>query len=262
MDAGGWPHAGGGARGGGTPPRKQKINLMGLSMYDEKKIANMFNTIAPRYDFLNHLLSLRQDYRWRRKLATLIPDQPNLKLLDVATGTGDVIAACRQGKQYPPHCTGIDIAAEMLTLARHKLNPTTKLLQMSATSLSFPDNSFDAITIAFGLRNINNKQKALQEFQRTLKQNGQLLILEFFNPKNKLLSPFTNFYLHHLLPRIAALFSNKEAYQYLPRSIASFYSTEELNQLAQTCNLQQTKHIFFLGGTVGLLQFHQKDKQP
>lgn len=233
---------------------------LGFSMYDEKKIANMFNTIAPRYDFLNHLLSLRQDYRWRRKLASLIPDQPNLKLLDVATGTGDVIVACQHNKKHPPHCIGIDIATDMLTLARHKLNPTTKLLQMSATSLSFPNNSFDAITIAFGLRNINDKQKALQEFQRTLKEDGQLLVLEFFNPKHKLLTPFANFYLRQLLPRIAALFSNKEAYQYLPYSIANFYSTAELNQLAQTCNLQQGKHKFFLGGTVGLLQFHQKDK--
>ncbi len=230
---------------------------MPTSPPDEQKIAAMFNTIAPRYDFLNHLLSLRQDYRWRSKLAARIPDRPNLKLLDVATGTGDVIAACRQNKKNPPHCTGIDIAANMLSRARSKLDPSVNLQQMSATSLSFTDSSFDAVTIAFGLRNVSDQQRALQEFHRVLKKDGQLLVLEFFPLEGGLFAPFFNFYSRQLLPRIASLFSDKTAYQYLPDSVANFSRAPELVQLANDCGLGSGHHEFFLHGAVGLLQFYR-----
>lgn len=228
---------------------------------NEKKIAAMFNTIAPRYDFLNHLLSLRQDYRWRRKLAARIADRANLKLLDVATGTGDVIAACMQNKKNPPHCTGIDIATNMLSRAHTKLDPSVNLQQMSATSLSFIDNSFDVVTIAFGLRNVSDQRKALQEFHRVLKKDGQLLILEFFNLESGFFAPFFNFYSRQLLPRIASLFSDKAAYQYLPHSVANFSRYPELVQLAADCGMQQGQHDFFLHGAVGLLQFYKGNTQ-
>ena len=221
----------------------------------------MFNTIAPRYDFLNHLLSLRQDYRWRRQLAARVDDRANLKLLDVATGTGDVIAACMHNKKHPPHCTGIDIATKMLSRARTKLDPRVNLQQMSATSLSCSDNSFDVVTIAFGLRNVSDQRQALQEFHRVLKKDGQLLILEFFNLDNGLFAPLFNFYSRQLLPRIASLFSDKAAYQYLPRSVASFSRYPELVQLAADCGLHHGHHEFFLHGAVGLLQFHPGNRQ-
>lgn len=217
----------------------------------------MFNTIAPRYDFLNHLLSLRQDYRWRRKLAARLPDRPNLKLLDVATGTGDVIAACMRGRKNPPHCTGVDIATDMLNRACTKLDSSVNLQQMSATSLSFIDNSFDVVTIAFGLRNVSDQQQALLEFHRVLKPGGQLLMLEFFNLKRGPFAPVFNFYSRQVMPRIAALFSDKAAYQYLPRSVASFASHPELVQLANNCGLRSGQHEFFLHGAVGLLQFYR-----
>ena len=226
------------------------------SSIEEQKIAAMFNRIAPRYDFLNHLLSLRQDYRWRRKLAARIPDRPDLKLLDVATGTGDVIAACTQGRKTPPQCTGIDIATDMLSKARAKLDHRVNLQHMSATSLSFIDNSFDIVTIAFGLRNVSDQHRALQEFQRVLKKDGQLLVLEFFNIERGPFAPFFNFYSRQLLPRIAALFSDKTAYQYLPRSIASFSRYPELVRLANDCALRSGQHEFLLQGAVGLLQFY------
>ena len=225
-------------------------------MYDEKTIANMFDRIAPRYDFLNRLLSMRQDKRWRRKLAECVPDQAGIKLLDVATGTGDVIAACRQGKKNPPHCTGIDIAPAMLQRAKLKLADSVNLQHMSATSLSFLDESFDVVTIAFGLRNVSDTKQALGEFQRVLKQNGQLLVLEFFHLEGGMFAPMFNFYTRHLLPHIASLFSDKAAYQYLPRSVASFYGVGELEQIAKACGLRCGEHQFFLHGAVALLQFY------
>ena len=222
----------------------------------EQTTAAMFDSIAPRYDFLNHLLSMRQDKRWRRKLAARVPDRAGLKLLDVATGTGDVITACRQDKQHPPHCTGIDIATEMLRRAQAKLDDSINLQHMSARSLSFLDHSFDAVTIAFGLRNVSDPQQALREFKRVLKKDGQLLVLEFFNLERGFFAPFFNLYTRQMLPRIASLFSDKAAYQYLPRSVAGFYSVDELVHLADTCGWHSGKHEFFLHGAVALLQFY------
>ncbi len=218
--------------------------------------AALFNRIAPRYDFLNHLLSMRQDKRWRRRLARRVPDRAGLKLLDVATGTGDVIVACRQGKRHPPHCTGIDIAPAMLSRAEVKLSDTADLHLMSATSLSFPANSFDVVTIAFGLRNVSDPPQALREFRRVLKKNGQLLVLEFFNLERGFFAPFFNLYTRQMLPRIAALFSDRAAYRYLPRSVAGFYRVDELVHLADTCGLRGGEHEFFLHGAVALLQFY------
>ena len=228
-------------------------------MQNEQKIASMFNRIAPRYDFLNHLLSLRQDYRWRRKLVACITDRPNTDLLDVATGTGDVIATCWQTQKTPPRCTGIDIADAMLARARAKLNPAVKLQHMSATALAFADSSFDVVTIAFGLRNVDDQQQALQEFHRVTKNDGQLLVLEFFHIERGFFAPLFNFYSRQLLPRIAALFSDREAYQYLPRSIASFRRSRELVQLAADCGWRVEQQHFFLCGAVGVLNFHKNN---
>ena len=135
---------------------------------DEHKIAEMFNGIAQRYDFLNHLLSWGQDFRWRRHLAAYVED--NVSLLDVATGTGDVILACRHKRKNPPHCTGIDISRNMLDIAHRKLGHEVNLICMSAEQLKFSDNSFAYVTIAFGLRNVINKEKALAEFYRVLQK--------------------------------------------------------------------------------------------
>lgn len=227
-------------------------------MNEEQQTAAMFNRIAPRYDFLNHLLSLRQDYRWRRKMVACIADRADLSLLDVATGTGDVIAACWRDKQHPPHCTGIDIAEAMLARARYKLDQAVKLQRMSATSLEFADNSFDVVTIAFGLRNISDQRLALCEFHRVLKTGGQLLVLEFFNIERGYFAPFFNLYSRKLLPRIAALFSDRAAYEYLPRSVTGFHRNHELVCLASECGLHYQQEHYFLHGAVGILDFYKQ----
>ena len=223
----------------------------------EKQIATMFDNIAPRYDFLNHLLSLWQDNRWRRCLVQHVP--LHARLLDVATGTGDVIAACYRYQRKTKHCVGIDISNAMLNIAKRKLPATTVLQHMSATSLRFPDASFSAVTIAFGIRNVNDSGKALSEFHRVLSIDGYLLILEFFPivPKNFFTRMFS-FYLHRILPRLAALFSDRNAYSYLPASISEFQQSHALQQRAIEHGFTVCKVQKFLAGAVQLLVL-QKD---
>lgn len=222
---------------------------------NERSIAQMFDGIAGRYDFLNRLLSLRQDVRWRKVLVSRIPDYPELKLLDVATGTGDVIASCLNAKKQLIKCVGIDIAEEMLAIARQKLPATITLQQMSARQLRFADQSFDVVTIAFGLRNVTDQQLAIKEFYRVIKPRGRLLILEFFPSGQGYCARLLAFYLRAVLPKIASLFSNRQAYQYLPASVASYYSREKLIELVVANNFRLTEQITFLRGLVGLLVF-------
>ena len=227
---------------------------------NERSIAQMFNAIAGRYDFLNRLLSLRQDIRWRKALVKHIPDRPKLDLLDVATGTGDVIAACLDSKQQTVNCTGIDIAQEMLVIARNKLPTTVNLHRMSASKLQFTDQSFDVVTIAFGLRNVSDQQLALKEFHRVLKAQGRLLILEFFPSNQGYCSRLIAFYTKTILPRIASLISDRQAYRYLPASVASYYSRQQLSDLVVANNFRLTEQITFVRGLVGLLVFDKSTK--
>lgn len=222
---------------------------------NEHSIAQMFNGIAGRYDFLNRLLSLRQDIRWRRVLVSRIPDHPDQRLLDVATGTGDVIAICLNDKQQAVECTGIDIAKEMLVIARKKLPDTVRLHQMSARQLRFDDQSFDIVTIAFGLRNITDQRLALKEFYRVIKPQGRLLILEFFPSGRDYCSRLLAFYTRTILPRIASLVSDHQAYRYLPASVAGYYSKQKLSELVVANNFRLTEQVTFLRGLVGLLVF-------
>lgn len=228
---------------------------------NEQSIAQMFNGIAGRYDFLNRLLSLRQDVRWRKTLVSRIPDRPELHLLDVATGTGDIIATCLNDKQQAIECTGIDIAKEMLVLARKKLPNTVNLQQMSARQLRFADQSFDVVTIAFGLRNVTDQRSALKEFHRVIKRQGRLLILEFFPSGQDYCSRLLAFYTRAILPRIASLVSNHQAYRYLPASVAGYYSRQKLSDLVVANNFRLVEQITFLRGLVGLLVFDKSDQR-
>lgn len=199
----------------------------------EAKVAAMFDRIAPRYDLLNRLLSMRQDQRWRKKMIAALPYRPGGALLDVATGTGDVLMAARAAHPEYASFTGVDISREMLALAEAKLagaKPKAQLAKMSAEKLDLPDQSFDALTIAFGLRNVVQKPRALKEFARVLKPEGRLLVLEFFEPDNGLLAAGFQFYFHSVLPLIGGLISDRAAYKYLPRSVGSFYSADALRK--------------------------------
>jgi len=207
------------------------MQVRSVAPESSSRIAAMFDRIAPRYDLLNQLLSARQDRRWRQAMVALLPWRQGGTLLDVATGTGDVLfAAAAKHPEYRVFA-GVDISEGMLAVARDKatrLGVAGEFATMDATELKFGERTVDAITIAFGLRNVVDKGRALDEFNRVLKPGGKLLILEFFLPQKGLLARLFQFYFHQILPKIGGLLSDRDAYTYLPQSVGSFYSRGQL----------------------------------
>ena len=200
-------------------------------MVDEKskKIQEMFSEISDKYDFLNHFLSFGQDIYWRKKVANIIKNIPNNdKVIDVACGTGDL--SIEINKKINKKIIGIDFCYEMLKIAKKKTKELT-FVNGDATNLPLKDNSFDILTIAFGIRNIPERKKALKEFYRVLKKKGNLIILEFSIPDNFLF----RFYFEKVLPFLGGIFSKKEAYKYLPDSVKKFPSVsnfiKEINEI-------------------------------
>lgn len=190
------------------------------------QVAKMFNNIAHRYDFLNHLLSMGIDKIWRRKAIKLLKHIPHPKVLDIATGTGDLALAAMRLK--PEVVIGLDISKGMLKMAQRKVNKkglsrSIKLIQGDSENMPFLDNEFDAITVAFGVRNFENLHKGLVEMHRVLKPNGKVVILEFSNPTKFPVKQIYGFYFKNVLPFWGGLFSkDKAAYTYLPESVRAF----------------------------------------
>lgn len=193
----------------------------------KKQVSEMFDDIAPRYDFLNRFLSAGIDITWRKKaLAKLKELHPKL-MLDVATGTGDVaIMAAHQ--LNPDKIIGIDISEKMLEGGRIKvaakgLDTVIELKSGDSETINFPDNTFDAVTVAFGVRNFENLEKGISEIYRVLKPGGRLVVLEFSKPKLPGVIQAYNLYMSIVAPQVAGAFSkNKKAYQYLTNSIKAF----------------------------------------
>jgi len=187
----------------------------------------MFNNIAPWYDFLNHFLSLGIDISWRKKTIQSLRDLQPQTILDVATGTGDLaIEAVRQ--LNPKKVIGIDISHEMLEVGRGKLakknlSPTIELISGDSENIGFPDNSFDAVTVAFGVRNFENLNKGLVEMHRVLRSGGKVAILEFSMPTLFPFKQLYNFYFRNFLPVIGRITSkDPKAYSYLYESVQAF----------------------------------------
>lgn len=230
-------------------------------------IEAMFDRIAYRYDFMNSLLSFQQDKRWRKYLARQLPEGESLSLLDIATGTGDIICTISQRRQDYVNFTGTDISKGMLSLAKKKLSEEKSLekksLQldiMSAEELKFSSETFDAITFSFGLRNVNDKKKALRECFRVLKPGASLLILEFFNSSSGFMSWIFNFYFHYILPFVGGIFSDKKAYSYLPKSVESFYTLEEFGKIISPIGFQRKDQKVFLWGACALVHLQKPNK--
>ena len=220
----------------------------------KKYVREMFDDIAPRYDFLNHFLSLGLDFYWRRQLIGCLRLCREDRVLDVATGTGDVALALL--RQRDVTVVGLDVAAEMLQRARQKGRSCQpgkfELVRGDGESLPFQNGVFQALTIAFGLRNIGYFQTALAEFYRVLKPGGQVAILEFTQPPSPLIAAPYRFYFHQILPRIGALFSRADAYRYLPESVDFFLKPDELLAMLLDCGFQDATFRPLTGGTVGL----------
>ena len=210
----------------------------------QEKIVKMFDEIAPSYDVINRIVSFGSDKLWREKAIkkTLSFIKNNPKVLDVACGSGDMIEVW---KKYTDDVTGLDPSAGMLEIAKKRF-PDVKFYQGLAQNLPFEDNTFDAVSISFGIRNVVEIQKAIDEFARVLKKDGVLLILEFTKPEKKsTLRTCIDFYSNKILPKIGGIISgNKEAYEYLPNSIQNFYTLSELcKKLNKKFEIKEAKNF-------------------
>lgn len=216
----------------------------------------MFASIAPRYDLLNHLLSMQVDRYWRRMTVRRLSAHVGEGdiVLDLATGTGDL--ALRLAKRVS--VVGCDFTPEMMVLGRRKverkgLQDRLRFSQGDALALPFPDSLFGAVSIAFGLRNLEDYEVGLREMQRVLRPGGLLAILEFSHPKNALLGGMHSFYSQHVLPRVGRWLSgDNAAYNYLPASVREFPGPEELERLIEACGFQDVNHQTLTGGVVAL----------
>ncbi|MFC6997650.1 bifunctional demethylmenaquinone methyltransferase/2-methoxy-6-polyprenyl-1,4-benzoquinol methylase UbiE [Rufibacter roseus] len=190
------------------------------------QVAQMFNSIAKRYDFLNHFLSAGIDIIWRKKAVKLLEQTKPQLLLDIATGTGDFALEAMRLK--PRQIIGLDISEGMLAVGREKikkrgLENVIELQLGDSENIQFPDNHFDAITVAFGVRNFENLEKGLSEMYRVLKPGGKAVILEFSKPQKFPMKQTYNFYFKHILPVFGKLISkDNAAYTYLPESVQAF----------------------------------------
>lgn len=239
-----------------------------------RQVREMFSRIAPSYDLLNHLLSLRFDVAWRRRLARRfrpILAQPDACVLDLCCGTGDLAlafaaqtpaanASSSRGSSGSSRGAifGADFAHPMLVRAREKTQkahtrPTMEFLEADALALPFPAESFDLVATAFGFRNLANYAAGLAELRRVLRPGGSVAILEFTEPQSALFGRAYRFYFHRVLPKIGGLFSgNSQAYGYLPGSVAHFPSPPELAHMMERTGFVNVRAERWTAGIVAL----------
>lgn len=203
------------------------VPLINSELSKKEQVADMFDNIAYRYDFLNRFLSVGIDIQWRKKAIRQLRNKNPKIILDVATGTADVAIMTVRILQ-PTKIIGIDISDGMLGFGRQKieklgLGNLIELLNGDSETIKFDDNSFDAVTVAFGVRNFQNLEKGLSEIKRVLKPGGKLVVLEFSKPKAAVVKQLYNVYMNVVAPNMGKLFSkNRNAYKYLDESIKKF----------------------------------------
>ncbi|MFH1449392.1 MAG: bifunctional demethylmenaquinone methyltransferase/2-methoxy-6-polyprenyl-1,4-benzoquinol methylase UbiE [bacterium] len=224
---------------------------------DKKELSRLFSAIAPKYNLLNHLLSLNMDRRWRKTLVEWARVKPGEKILDVCTGTGDIALEFAK-KVLCKEIVAIDISEKMLLMAKQKgkkikLQKEIVFLLGDGLCLPFRDETFDIATISFGLRNLSNYQKGLAEMGRILKPGGRLLILEFSPPEETSFSTLYQLYLSKFVPLLGRIISgSEEAYTYLSSSIQGFLKEEEILKLMSSNQLKNLFSKKLTGGIVSL----------
>jgi demethylmenaquinone methyltransferase / 2-methoxy-6-polyprenyl-1,4-benzoquinol methylase len=214
------------------------------SQADKKtQVADMFNSIASNYDFLNHFLSLGIDKGWRKKAVQELVAIQAKKILDVATGTADLAIAAADAN--PDRITGIDIADQMLAIGREKiankqLSGLITLANGDSEAMPFNDNEFDAVTCAYGVRNFAHLEAGLKEMYRVLRPGGKVVILEFSQPDTFPMKQLYHFYFLHVLPLLGSLLSkHKSAYTYLPESVMSFPQGRDFCEILESCGFKK-----------------------
>lgn len=199
------------------------------------QVAQMFDNISGRYDFLNHFLSMGIDVGWRKKVVKIIGKQNPDLILDIATGTGDL--AIMLSNLNVSKIIGLDLSDGMLAVAKEKikskqLSNVVDMIQGDSENLPFDDNYFDAITVAFGVRNFENLETGLSEILRVLKPQGKLVILEFSKPESFVMKYLYGFYSTIILPVLGRIISkDRSAYTYLPESVAAFPYGNAFNKI-------------------------------
>jgi len=229
---------------------------VGESKHKEAEVATMFNTIAPRYDVLNRVLSFGLDRWWRRAAIRRLGSLKGTRILDIATGTGDIALATLS--LHPSEVVGVDIAEAMLEEARKKFVPRgfegrLSFIQGSAEDLPFPPSSFDAAIVAFGVRNFANLEAGLRSVERVLKPKSPLVILEFSQPSRQPIRSLYQLYSRFILPKIGRAISKTTGpYEYLPDSISIFPSGQEFLKRLEKCGFTQTQSEPLTCGIVSL----------
>lgn len=235
----------------------------------QRRVRDMFNNIAPRYDFLNHFLSGSFDKLWRRRTARRfahILHSPNARVLDLCCGTGDLLFAlereagtsCKEVQKASRRLFGADFALSMLNLAQSKKKATNKncrvgFLAADALTLPFPDASFDLVATAFGFRNLVNYDHGLREISRVLRPGGEVGILEFCEPKSGVLAALYKFYFTRILPKVGGAISGRgEAYSYLPQSVRRFPQPQILKEWLEAAGFENVQYERWTCGIVAL----------
>ena len=223
----------------------------------------MFNRISSSYDFLNHLFSMGLDIMWRKKISQFLPPNAPLTILDLATGTADVLITLCQSCARVTSAYGLDLADQMLDIGRRKVNKAgldgkIKLQNADANQIPFAEKYFNVVTMAYGIRNVENPQKVLSEIYRVLQDNGRTLILEFSLPVNRFIKAVYLFYLKHVIPILGSIISgDKSAYRYLNQTIETFPYGSEFCGLLQAAGFKsvQAHPLCF-----GIVTIYQADK--
>lgn len=222
----------------------------------KEQVANMFNAIAHRYDFLNQLLSFGIHKGWRKKSIRLLQAKHPKTILDIATGTADF--AIEAMKLKPEKVVGVDISSGMLELGKKKidklgLQTKIELKLADSENLPFEDNSFDAITVGFGVRNFENLEKGIRDMHRVLKPGGQMVILEFSKPRAFPIKQLYTIYFKYITPFIGKIFSkDNSAYRYLPESVNAFPDGDDFLNILKKVGQKDAKAISLTFGIASI----------
>ncbi len=229
--------------------------MLDLERKSPKLIRSMFDQISPRYDFLNHLLSLNSDVLWRRKAAALLSGAG--RVLDVCSGTGDL--ALEIHRRWGAEVVGSDFAFRMLEIAHLKaaqksVSSRVRFQQADTLRLPYKDGVFDASTVAFGIRNVVDTERGIREMTRVIRPGGRVVILEFTLPENALLRRGYLAYFGSLLPRIGRMIARSEidAYKYLPDSVARWPRPDELKAMMERAGLRDVSYDLVFGGVAAI----------